>query len=174
MISTLIKIVPLSVAMIDGLWNYIVGAPPITLQILVLFMILDVVTGVLKATKKRTLRSVIMTIGLRKKTAIMIAIIVAFLLDWLLLGGESLPFTMLALLRAIGIESLSVVENLYECGVDIPDVIMDKILILRNSGDHEDEDIFIEYEQLQFDFEDGIKELDKKFIKNNKEEDIND
>lgn len=81
-------------------------------------MLIDIVTGVLKAIVKRELNSKIGYKGFIRKAGIMLVVIIANLLD--LLTGYEFLFRNIAVLFYIGLEGLSIFENLGHIGVPLP------------------------------------------------------
>jgi len=108
---------------IIGTWFvYIIGGWQLLLTILVVFMVIDIATGVIKALIKRKLNSEIGYRGFLKKAAIMLVIILANWLDMLTIS-EVPVFKTIAIYFYIGMEGLSILENLNQIGVPIPRVI---------------------------------------------------
>ena len=108
---------------IIGTWFvYIIGGWQLLLTILVVFMIIDIATGLIKALIKRKLNSKIGYKGFLKKAAIMLVIILANWLDMLTIS-EVPVFKTIAIYFYIGMEGLSILENLSQIGVPIPRVI---------------------------------------------------
>ena len=108
---------------IIGTWFvYIIGGWQLLLTILVVFMVIDIATGLIKALIKRKLNSKIGYKGFLKKAAIMLVIILANWLDMLTIS-EVPVFKTIAIYFYIGMEGLSILENLNQIGVPIPRVI---------------------------------------------------
>jgi len=108
---------------IIGTWFvYIIGGWQLLLTILVVFMVIDIATGLIKALIKRKLNSKIGYKGFLKKAAIMLVIILANWLDMLTIS-EVPVFKTIAIYFYIGMEGLSILENLSQIGVPIPRVI---------------------------------------------------
>ena len=84
-------------------------------------MAIDIITGVFKAIVTRQLNSKIGYKGFIRKAGIFLVIIIANLLD--LLTGAEFLFRSMAILFYIGLESLSIVENLGHIGVPFPEAI---------------------------------------------------
>ena len=98
-------------------------------------MCIDIVTGIFKAIVTRQLNSKIGYKGFIRKAGIMLVIIIANLLD--LLTGAEFLFRSMAILFYIGLESLSIVENLGHIGVPLPDHIKRYLKQLSNEGNDE-------------------------------------
>lgn len=108
---------------IIGTWfTFFIGEWQLLLTILVVFMVIDIATGIIKALIKRELNSKIGYKGFLKKATIMLVIIFANWLD--MLTTSNVPvFKTLAIYFYIGMEGLSILENLHDIGVPIPKAI---------------------------------------------------
>ncbi|PUB12335.1 Cph1 family holin [Paenisporosarcina sp. OV554] len=92
------------------------------LTILAVFMLIDIATGIINALIKRKLTSEIGYKGFLKKATIMLVIILANWLDMLTIS-EVPVFKTIAIYFYIGMEGLSIIENLNQIGVPIPKAI---------------------------------------------------
>ena len=117
------------VGLIGGFAEFVTGHYQNAMFILIVLMILDVVTGLLKGAKNKRLKSAIMHMGIIKKAGMIIAIIFAFLLDILINGGMPIFRTLMVWL-VIGNEALSIIENLTSLGVKIPSQIKDRLSLV--------------------------------------------
>lgn len=106
---------------------FIAGEADYYLKILLAIIVIDIASGILKATKNRSLQSSKMKDGIVRKASIILAVILANRLD-LLINPDQVIFTVMMISLSIGSESLSILENLSECGVKFPKVIREKIL----------------------------------------------
>jgi toxin secretion/phage lysis holin len=95
-------------------------------QILLLMMVVDIVSGLLKGAQNKRLKSAIMSMGIIKKGAILLSVAFGYILDNAINGGQPVFSTMMTWL-AIGNEGLSVIENLQAMGVKIPTAVSDKL-----------------------------------------------
>ncbi|WP_342598791.1 phage holin family protein [Psychrobacillus sp. FSL H8-0483] len=98
---------------------FLIGGWHISLTILVAFMVIDIVTGLIKAAIQKKLNSKVSYRGFLKKTSIMLVIIIANLLDVLTASGVPV-FRTMAVFFYIGMEGLSIVENLGHIGIPLP------------------------------------------------------
>lgn len=106
--------------------TFLIGAWHISLTILLIFMVTDIVTGLIKSAKERKLSSNLAFEGFLKKATIMIVIIIANLLDILTIVGAPV-FRTMAIFFYIGMEGLSITENLTRIGVPLPKAMTDYI-----------------------------------------------
>jgi len=113
---------------------------------LLALMTMDIVTGVIKGTKDHSLKSTVMTLGIRKKGAMLVGITFAMAMDIVLFQGKPTFSTMMVYL-VLANEGLSIVENLAQLGVPIPKVITKRLEVMK--ADNES-------------VEDIIPEVDKK------------
>lgn len=95
-------------------------------QILLLMMVIDIISGLMKGAQGGRLKSAIMSMGIIKKGAILLSVAFGYILDNAINGGQPVFSTMMTWL-AIGNEGLSVIENLTAMGVKIPKAITDKL-----------------------------------------------
>ena len=106
--------------------SFLFGAWHISLTILLVFMAIDLVTGVMKGAYQGKLRSAVGYKGMIRKGGIFVVIILANLLD--VMTGSGMPvFRTMAVFFYIGNEGLSILENLGQMGVKVPKGIASKI-----------------------------------------------
>lgn len=101
------------------------------MQVLVALMVIDFVTGVIKGTKGHKLSSAIMNQGIRKKSAFLIGILFALVLD-VAMFDKTPTFTTIMTFLAISNEGLSITENLAQLGVPIPSVITKRLQAMKD------------------------------------------
>lgn len=112
----------LSFSIIGTWFTFFIGGWQLLLTILVVFMVIDIATGIIKALIKKKLNSKIGYKGFLKKATIMLVIIFANWLDMLTTSNAPV-FKTLAIYFYIGMEGLSILENLNDIGVPIPRAI---------------------------------------------------
>lgn len=104
------------------------------LKALVLFIVLDYISGLLAAYVEKKLNSQIGFKGIAKKLFIFILIAVAYQIDTLL-GSTAIRIAVIGFY--IGIEGLSILENAGRAGVPIPSVLkesLEKLQTKENSS----------------------------------------
>lgn len=111
-------------AVLASLATFLFGPFDPSLQILVVFIVMDFITGIMHGFYSHTLSSKIGTKGTFKKAGILCVIIVANMLD--LLTGEHL-FRMPVVYFFIATEGISILENLGKMGVPVPKILLDKL-----------------------------------------------
>ncbi|WKU22699.1 phage holin family protein [Priestia megaterium] len=100
------------------------------MDFLALLMLLDIITGLMKAIKNKRLRSRKALYGYARKIGVYVAIIVANIIDQVF--GFNGAVTTATVLFYIGNELLSIVENLAQIGVKVPAIITDKLHVIQN------------------------------------------
>ena len=114
------------VAVIATFFTWIFGTWDIAIAILIIFMVLDYLTGVIVAYQNRTLNSEVGFKGLIKKCMILVILIVAVMLDRLLNTGTWV-FRTLVCYFYIANEGISLLENVSNLGVKIREKLKDAL-----------------------------------------------
>lgn len=122
---------------IGTLLTWLFGGWELGLQILIILMILDYVTGLMCGYKNEELSSKIGFAGLKKKFTTLIILILGVLLDRLL--GQEWMFRTMVIYFYVAMEGLSILENAAILNVPIPEVIKKALAQLKEKGDGEDE-----------------------------------
>lgn len=105
------------------------------LSALVVLMLLDIITGVMKAIKNKDLRSRSALFGYARKIAVFAIIIVANIIDIILdLNGMVAKATVLFYMAN---EILSIIENAAHIGLKVPPVIQEKLRGFDQHGPEE-------------------------------------
>lgn len=119
------------VAVIGTGFTWLFGAWDMALTILIIFMILDYITGILKGYINKELSSDIGLKGLARKAVILVVLIVAVCLDRLLNTGSWVFRTLVAYFY-IANEGLSLIENCAALGAPVPSQLTDALAQLKN------------------------------------------
>ena len=112
--------------------TFIFGDWDVALQCLVIAVALDYISGVIKAFVNKELSSKIGVKGLLKKVGVFVVVALAVLIDKI--TGESGAVRTLVIYYFVANEGLSIVENLGEAGLPIPDVIKKALKSLKNEA----------------------------------------
>ena len=120
-----------------GIASTLLGGWDKSLEILLIFIIMDYVTGIAAAFKTKTLKSSVGFEGLMKKGAIFLIVILAAQLDRIT-GNAAGVFRTSTAFFFIANEGLSVVENVGEMGVKLPGFITGALTKLRDEQDTTD------------------------------------
>ena len=113
---------------------YLFGAWDSAIQVLILFIALDYITGVWGAVVLKRVSSVIGINGIFKKATILIVLITAVLLDRLINNG-TWAFRTLVCYFYIANEGISILENAVIIGIPVPNKLVDILKNLRSKED---------------------------------------
>lgn len=130
------------IAAIGTTFTWLFGTWDTALKVLVVFMVLDYLTGLLKGYLGKSLSSDVGLRGIARKSVILAVLIVAVSLDRLS-GTNQWVFRTLICYFYIGNEGLSLLENCSQLGLPIPDKIKSALIQLRQGqkkGGEVDED----------------------------------
>ena len=120
----------LAIGLVGGGLAYVLGGWDILLWTLTAFVVLDYVTGLIRAAKMKELSSEIGFWGLVRKIMIFVLVIVANLLQQLI--NESIPLREIVIMFFISNEGISLLENA-SIFIDVPDRLKDVLLQLRDN-----------------------------------------
>lgn len=123
------------VAILATFFTYLFGSWDLALQVLIVFMILDYGTGVLYAYLTDQLNSEVGFKGLVKKCMILVVLIIGVMLDRIL-GTGTWVFRTLVAYFYIANEGISLLENVGNIGIPIPNKIRNALEQL-NKDDEE-------------------------------------
>jgi toxin secretion/phage lysis holin len=101
---------------------YLLGGYDMGIEVLIIMIVLDYLTGILKAIVNRNLNSYIGWKGLCKKTGIFICIMVAVQMEHLL--GQIDTIHPLVAFAFVVNEAISILENLIEMNVPVPQFLI--------------------------------------------------
>ncbi|MGL5190907.1 MAG: phage holin family protein [Cetobacterium sp.] len=129
--KTILENLKYFVAAVGTFFTWLFGAWDTALMVLVCFMMLDYVTGLLRAFVNKEVSSDVGLKGIARKTVIFIVLIVAVLLDRLLNTGTWV-FRTIVCYFYIANEGISLLENCAGLGLPIPEKIKDALSQLQN------------------------------------------
>ena len=112
--------------------SFVFGDWDVALQCLVIAIAIDYISGLIKAFINKELSSKIGVKGLLKKVGVLLIVALATLIDKI--TGESGMVRTLVIYYFVANEGLSVIENLGEAGLPIPDVIKKALKSLKNES----------------------------------------
>jgi len=121
------------VAIIATALTYVLGGWDIALAILVVFLILDYISGVLKAIINKELSSAIGFAGIAKKVYIIVLVGVGYGIDRLM-GNEALIFRTVTCYLYMANEGVSILENASLLGLPVSTQLQDKLLQLKGKS----------------------------------------
>lgn len=115
-----------------GTWiTWLFGTWDTAIGVLIVFMVLDYCTGLLRAYINKEVSSDVGLKGIARKTVIFIVLIVAVLLDRLLNTGTWVFRTLICYFY-IANEGISLLENCAGLGLPIPDKLKDALAQLKD------------------------------------------
>ena len=117
---------------------YLIGGVDAALEVLLVVVCLDMITGIIKAIKNGNYSSRCLREGIVHKVGYVIVIIICYQLDVLLLHGQLITRTA-AIIFYIAVEISSIVENLGQMGVPIPSVIAKRLQRLNEISESDEE-----------------------------------
>jgi toxin secretion/phage lysis holin len=120
-------------AILGGTITAFLGGWDMALQVLVLFVVLDYITGLIAAWYEKRLDSRVGFRGIAKKILLFVPIAICYALDRVL-GQEILR--SLAIFFYIANEGLSIVENLGRAGVPVPDALGEALEQMKKKGEN--------------------------------------
>lgn len=109
---------------------YLLGGLDIALECLLIAIVVDYISGMIKAYTTKTLSSRIGYKGILKKVGIIAIVTLSVLLDRI--TGEHGAIRTLVIYYFVANEGLSILENLAAAGVPIPEVISNTLQNLKN------------------------------------------
>lgn len=121
-----------AIAGIGTFLTFIFGDWDVALQCLVIAIALDYISGIIKAFINKELSSKIGLKGILKKVGVLVIVALAVLLDKIT-GGTGAIRT-LVIYYFVANEGLSIIENLGEAGLPIPDVIKKALKSLKDES----------------------------------------
>ena len=130
------EIIKVFVATIGTTFTWLFGAWNTALTVLVCFMILDYITGVIRAFIKKEVSSNVGLIGIARKSLILVVLIVGVLLDRLLNAGTWVFRTLIAYFY-IANEGISLLENCVGLGLPVPQKLQDTLIQLKEGNKKE-------------------------------------
>lgn len=119
-------------AELSTVFIFIFGEFDISLQCIVIAIVLDYISGLIKAFCTKTLSSKIGIQGLLKKVGILCIVALATIIDHV--TGESGAIRTLVIYYFVANEGLSVLENLAQAGLPIPQSIKKALKALKKEA----------------------------------------
>ena len=112
---------------------YLLGGFDVALNCLLIAIVLDYVSGLIKAYNTKTLSSRIGLRGLLKKLGILILVMVTVLVDRV--TGNSGAIRTVIIYYFVANEGLSIIENLGAAGIPIPKFLKKALKVLKREND---------------------------------------
>ena len=109
---------------------YLFGGWDMMLQVLLIFIAFDLLTGVMAAFKKKDVSSDVYLYGAIRKVGILILVSIGHLLD-IVMHFEDPMVRTAVIFWLIAREGISILENLGVMGVNIPEILEEALRILK-------------------------------------------
>lgn len=121
---------------ICGYFTWLFGGGDALIWALLALIVIDYITGVLKAIYKKMLSSEIGRKGIVKKIMILVVVAAANIVQRVI--NVNVPVREIVIMFFIANEAISVMENVAETGIKVPQKLRDILLQLRDGGDNND------------------------------------
>lgn len=112
---------------------YLWGGFDVAMQCLLVAIVLDYISGIIKAFILKQLSSSIGLKGILKKFGVLVVVALAVLIDRV--TGESGAIRTLVIYYFVANEGLSIIENMGLAGLPIPKSIKEALKALKKQGD---------------------------------------
>ena len=111
---------------------YLLGGFDVALKTLLIFIVLDYITGVCEAITKKKLNSIIGAKGIVKKIGYLIIVALSVQLDKI--TGETGAIRTLVIYFFVANEGISILENWGSMGLPLPKIINETLEQLKNKN----------------------------------------
>lgn len=111
---------------------YLLGGLDVALSCLLIAIVLDYVSGLIKAFVTKNLSSKIGVKGIIKKVSVLLIVMLAVLVDRV--TGETGAIRTLVIYYFVANEGLSIIENLGQAGVPIPQSIKKALKVMKKEN----------------------------------------
>ena len=123
-------------SVLGGIFGYMYGEINGLLATLIVVVVIDYITGLIKAAITHTLSSGVGFRGILKKMLIMLVVALAHLVDNCVGSGET--WRNIAIVFYISNEGLSILENCVVCGLPVPDKLKEILLDMEHTTDEKE------------------------------------
>lgn len=115
---------------------YLVGGIDVAIQCLLITIIIDYISGLIKAFNTKQLSSKIGFKGILKKVGVLLIVMLAVLIDRI--AGETGAIRTLVIYYFVANEGLSIIENLGQAGLPIPKAIKNALKALKEQSNEKE------------------------------------
>ena len=126
------KFISIIVSEVATIFIYLFGGMDVALMCLIIAIILDYISGIIKAFNTKQLSSKIGFKGILKKLGILVLVMLSVLIDRV--GGNTGAIRTLVIYYFVANEGLSILENLGEAGIPIPNAIKKALKVLKDQS----------------------------------------
>lgn len=127
--ESVIKLITGSVA---TFFVYLLGGLDIALQSLLIVIVLDYITGIAKSYVSKKLNSNKGFKGIVKKLGMLGMVALSVVIDHI--AGDSGLIRTMVIYYLVANEGLSIIENLAEMDIIVPDILKEKLEQIKNKG----------------------------------------
>lgn len=113
---------------------YLFGGFDVALQSLLIAIVLDYISGLIKAYNNKVLSSKIGFRGIVKKLGILVLVMIAVVVDRI--TGDTGAIRSLIIYYFVANEGLSIIENLGQAGLTIPDALKKALKSLKKDSNN--------------------------------------
>lgn len=111
---------------------YLFGGVDVAMNCLLIAIVIDYISGLIKAYECKVLSSKIGFRGILKKVGVLLVVMLAVLIDRV--TGETGAIRTLVIYYFVANEGLSIVENLAEAGVPIPKALKKALKVMKKEN----------------------------------------
>ena len=126
------KIISAIIANVATVFIFLFGGIDVALQCLLIAIVLDYISGLIKAYNTKTLSSSIGFKGILKKVGILVIVMLAVLVDRVTLNNGGIR--SLVIYYFVANEGLSILENLAVAGLPIPKKLKDALKVIKKEN----------------------------------------
>ena len=126
------KVISIIASEVATVFIFLVGEIDVALICLIIAIVLDYISGIIKAFNTKQLSSKIGFKGILKKIGILVLVMLAVLIDRV--GGNTGAIRTLVIYYFVANEGLSILENLGEAGIPIPNAIKKALKVLKDQS----------------------------------------
>lgn len=126
------KIISVILANVATVFIYLFGGFDVALQCLLIAIIIDYISGLIKAYNTKTLSSSIGFRGILKKVGVLLIVMLAVLVDRVTINNGGVR--TLVIYYFVANEGLSVLENLAQAGLPIPKKLKDALKVIKKEN----------------------------------------
>lgn len=112
---------------------YLIGGFDNAIKLLLITIFLDIITGLLKATKNKSIDSRIGLKGIKRKIYLLCLVALSVVIDEII--GNSGIIRNLMVYYIIGNEGISIIENAAEFGIYVPKILRESLEQLKEEGE---------------------------------------
>lgn len=124
------------IGVFTGLVSWMIGGFGLMFTVLIGLMMIDFITGFMVGIYEKNINSRIGTLGLIRKTYVILLIGAVFMVESAVLGSNGIVTDGISGAFVV-VELVSIVENGGKLGIKLPDKVKDLILVLKNKDKSE-------------------------------------